>query len=288
MSNRFYDTSKWDRPWFRDLTPGEKCAWEYITSKCDGVGVWVPDYKGGDFNIGEPIDWEEFRKKCNGNILKLENGKWWLIDFCTYQYGPLSPNCKPHASYISLLGSHNLMPYFHQTMKGFELIQEKERVCIPFLKGIGTVQEKEKEEEKEEEEVPPVRVLMNPSGSSRIEKARIVWNESGGVPCKLVFNPEDISSCLRVLGVYSDQEIETAIKNYSDIIKNPEYDVFSVYRSFVGFMRSGVEKFVDEAKPREVYRKRDPEAAEKAERAAFFDRLKKSGQETGGTDDDDE
>jgi hypothetical protein len=25
------------------LTTGDKAAWDYVTSNCDNVGVWVPD-----------------------------------------------------------------------------------------------------------------------------------------------------------------------------------------------------------------------------------------------------
>jgi len=140
MSKRFYDTALWDRPWFRELPPWEKAAWLFIISKCDAVGVWIPDYVSGDFFVGCPIEWDKLPGKCNGNIHVLPNGKWWIVDFCNFQYGELSPNCKPHASYIALLSSHSLLETYLENHKK-----------KGYPKGMDTVQEKEKETEKEKD-----------------------------------------------------------------------------------------------------------------------------------------
>ena len=85
----------------------------------------------GDIMIGEKIDWEKLLEKLNNNIEILPNGKWWLVDFCSYQYGTLTPTCKPHKAYIEILKKHGLY----------------DRVC----KGIYTLQEKEKDKELEKE-----------------------------------------------------------------------------------------------------------------------------------------
>jgi len=108
MAKRFSDNRKWDKPWFRFLTAAEKCAWFFITEKCDNVGVWDADTAAADFFIGETIDWKSFPAKCNGNVEVLENGKWFLTDFCDFQYGALSPDCLPHRTYIKLLEQHGL------------------------------------------------------------------------------------------------------------------------------------------------------------------------------------
>ena len=132
MPKRFTDTGIWvDKPWFAELTPPEKCAWFFIKDRCDSTGVWTPHYKMGDIMIGEKIDWEKLLEKLNNNIEILPNGKWWLVDFCSYQYGTLTPTCKPHKAYIEILKKHGLY----------------DRVC----KGIYTLQEKEKDKELEKE-----------------------------------------------------------------------------------------------------------------------------------------
>ena len=133
---RFTDINIWyDKPWFIDLTPVEKCAFNFIKDRCDNVGVWVPNYKLADAIIGEDVDWQGLTKKTNGNVVVLKNGKWWLPDFCDFQYGTLSENCKPHQSYIALLKKHGL---YNVVLKG-------------YVKGINTIQEKEKEKDLEKE-----------------------------------------------------------------------------------------------------------------------------------------
>ncbi len=115
---RFSDTDIWTKkPWFIELTPIEKCAFLFITAQCDNVGVWTRNTKIANTIIGENVNWLILIEKTNGNIEVLKNGKWWLIDFCDFQYGKLSENCKPHQSYIALLKKHGLY----------------ERVCIGFV-----------------------------------------------------------------------------------------------------------------------------------------------------------
>jgi len=36
---RFTETTKWDDPWFRKLSPTAKLLWGYITDKCNAVGL---------------------------------------------------------------------------------------------------------------------------------------------------------------------------------------------------------------------------------------------------------
>lgn len=136
MAKRFRDTAIWDKEWYRRLTPTHKCAWGYLTDRCDAVGVISLDKELAEFYIGLSVDWDDLLGKCNGNIIELANGKWWLKDFCEFQYGELRQECKPHASYLSLLRKHGLEGY----AKGMHTLKEKE-----------TEKEKEKELEKEKD-----------------------------------------------------------------------------------------------------------------------------------------
>jgi len=136
MSKRFTDTGIWvDKPWFIELTPAEKCAWFFIKDRCDNVGVWKPNYKMAELVIGEKIDWTGFLERVNGNIEVLENGKWWLPDFCEFQYGKLNETCRPHQSYILLLEKHGLL---EMVLKG------SNRVSIMPRKGKGIGKGKER------------------------------------------------------------------------------------------------------------------------------------------------
>jgi len=139
MAKRFTDSALWERDWYLGLSPVEKAAWHYITDNCDAVGVWPCAFKKAEFCIGAPVDWKAFRDKCNGNIAELDSGKWFLVDFCEFQYGKLDEACKPHKSYLSLLRKHGLEGY----TKGIHTLKEKEKE-----------KEIEKEPEKEKEKDP--------------------------------------------------------------------------------------------------------------------------------------
>ena len=97
------------------------------------------------------------------------------------------------------------------------------------------------------------------NGSKRIEKARALWNDlKAGPPCRLLaitFKPEDATDCLRVMTAYTDELIAEAMTNYSMILQSSEHEIKSPYQSFVGFIRGGVEKFVSDANPWELFKK---------------------------------
>jgi hypothetical protein len=120
MPKRFRDTEIWQKPWFRKMTPALKVAWDYVLDHCDGVGVWVPDLEAAEFYIGDKVDWAGLREAVNGNIETLENGKWWVVDFCCFQHGDfLTGNSNAVKSYRKLAISHGLL----------ERIEERFAVC---------------------------------------------------------------------------------------------------------------------------------------------------------------
>ena len=137
MAKRFIDTEIWAKKWFMELSPVYKLVYVYLFTNCDCVGVWTPNELLANFIIGEKsIDWDHFFNTMQRHIEILEDGKYFLIDFCDFQYGELKGTCKPHKKYIAELKKHNLF----------------ERVCKGYTKGIHTLQEKEKEQEQEKEE----------------------------------------------------------------------------------------------------------------------------------------
>lgn len=141
---RFTDTDLWKKQWYMELTPAEKIAWQYITAECDNVGVWSTNFRLAEFVIGTQLDWEKFRLKCNGNIVVIKNGKWWLVDFIKFQYGELNEASPPHRSYIKLLMSHGLYDYYLKGYaKGIDTPQDKEK---------DQDQDKDKEEEKDQDQ----------------------------------------------------------------------------------------------------------------------------------------
>lgn len=111
---RFFDTDLWQKPWFMDLAPSDKIAWFYLIGACDNVGVWTPNFRLANFQIGTEIDWEDFINRCNGNIVITDKGKWWLVDFCRFQHPDLDEGSSSNAvkSYVTLLKKHGLFEQY--------------------------------------------------------------------------------------------------------------------------------------------------------------------------------
>lgn len=136
MAKRFQDTDLWDKAWFMALKPKRKCLVQFLFAKCDAAGVWSPNWMLASSFVGEKVaatDLSDLKKQFE----ILPNGKIFVIDFISFQYGELSEKCPPHKKVIALLKSHGLF----------------ERVSLGYQYPSTRVQEKEedKEEDKEEE-----------------------------------------------------------------------------------------------------------------------------------------
>lgn len=148
MSKRFRDTGLWDKDWYVGLTCAERCALDYIFCRCDPVGVWAPAFNIANKMIGEKVDWDSLPSKVNGNIVVLDDGKWWLADFCKYQYGTIHADSESgvQKSLYTLLVQHGLWSAYLATL------QPRVQPSV-----APTLQEKEKEKEKVKARVGPSR-----------------------------------------------------------------------------------------------------------------------------------
>ena len=121
MAKRFIETTIWSQnKWFRKLAPKYKALWFYIISMCDPVGVWEEDLEMAEFAIGDKLDVEETHVLFAKQIKSFSDNKWWVKDFCYFQYGVLKEENianKPHQSYISLLKKHSLWEDYLKTIK---------------------------------------------------------------------------------------------------------------------------------------------------------------------------
>jgi len=99
------------------------------------------------------------------------------------------------------------------------------------------------------------------NGSSRIGQAQAIWNAKDLKPASRImtiqFKPDDLSTCLATVQAYTDEEIEQAIENYAKILVSPDHDIGFKYGSFQGFMRAGVEKFINDSDPWTQYKKQE-------------------------------
>jgi hypothetical protein len=133
---RFIETTIWTgNKWFRKLEPKFKLFWFYLISNCDSVGVWEEDLELVSFIIGFEFEHNEVLKIFENRIKVINNGKkWWIADFCKFQYGELSEDNvknRPHQSYISLLKKHSLW--------------------IDYIKSIESLKDKDKEIDKDKD-----------------------------------------------------------------------------------------------------------------------------------------
>ena len=177
MSKRYTDTEKWKKQWFRKLTPIEKATWYFITEQCDNVGVWDADKGVAEFMVGGEIDWDAFIARINNNIEILDNGKWWIVDYCKFQHTDLSPDSKskPVMSYIKLLKKHGLydrvmkdLKVIESSSKGLkERVKEKEEVKVEEKEwGLELVEEKESSRDIFRNEV--LEYYKNVTGKKRV------------------------------------------------------------------------------------------------------------------------
>jgi hypothetical protein len=135
MSKRFTDTEIWDKEWFMDLSPVQKCLVRYVYDKCDAAGIYSPNFKLASLYIGQPVTENDLLSICCDLFEKLPDGKIWIVKFIKFQYGELSENCKPHLPIIKILKENGL---FERVLKG-------------YTKGIHTLKDKEKEKVKEKD-----------------------------------------------------------------------------------------------------------------------------------------
>lgn len=111
ISKRFTDTNKWNKRWYRELSPEEKCFWGYVTDTCSNVGIWEVDFGTASHFIGTVINEETIREKFEKQFHELDGGKRWFIkDFIVFQYGEnLNAKNKAHIPVIKTLRDYRLI-----------------------------------------------------------------------------------------------------------------------------------------------------------------------------------
>lgn len=108
----FIDMSMFDSKWFYDLTNVHKLAYLFLWRDSDNVGVWKPHIRELEFKLDNDIDPKRLLDDINSESEKIEvlsNGDWWLIEYLPIQVSTLTPNNKPHTSYIEDLRRHGLL-----------------------------------------------------------------------------------------------------------------------------------------------------------------------------------
>ena len=126
MAKRFTDTTIGRKKWYRRLPPAMKCAWRFLCDECDVAGAWSIDEDSLEFHVGERIDIDAFINEVNFEgevrIRRVGKDKLWLSGFLSFQYGRLSPDCKPHMRVIERLKELTLWEGY---LMGFQTLEEE-------------------------------------------------------------------------------------------------------------------------------------------------------------------
>lgn len=89
MAKRLTDSDKWEDPWFLDLSTEHKMIWIYLLDKCNHAGIWKVNKRLMDFCLGYSSDFQAFLKAAGDKIRVLNDEKWFIPNFLTFQYGVL-------------------------------------------------------------------------------------------------------------------------------------------------------------------------------------------------------
>ena len=135
MAKRFTDTEIWRKKWFRSLKPRVKLFFYYLKDNCNHAGVWEEDMEAAEFHLGCSLDRREILKVLPDHIQIINDNKWYLNKFVSFQYGELNENCNPHKSVI-------------RTLKKYKI-----RVGEPLKRDKSRVKEQEQDKEQEQSKV---------------------------------------------------------------------------------------------------------------------------------------
>lgn len=110
MGKRLTSTNKWDKAWFRKLSPRHKSLWQFLTDRCDQAGIWEIDFESASHFINDTTPITEEDLKAFGNrVEKYDSEKLWIVDFVSFQCGELSQKCPAHKPVFKLLRKYNLL-----------------------------------------------------------------------------------------------------------------------------------------------------------------------------------
>lgn len=147
MAKRYTDTNKFKDKWYRNLTPKQKCIWEYMLSACDIAGFFEIDYEDITFHVNANVtkdDMEVFKDK----VQLLKKDLLFIPNFVLFQQkinslNELNPKNNCHKGIIDILNKHKSRGYFECDFKSCENKNEVysglDRTTREALKEIGAI-----------------------------------------------------------------------------------------------------------------------------------------------------
>jgi|TARA_R100000805_G_C3542425_1_gene57064 hypothetical protein len=107
MRKRFTDSDKWNKRWFRTLTPQEKVLWFYISETVTFDGFWEYDQEAVKFYTGYDGDIPKVVLEKLG-MHQVDEHQFFLSKWIVFQYGELRYNVRPHKRIIERLQQKGL------------------------------------------------------------------------------------------------------------------------------------------------------------------------------------
>ena len=117
MTVRFTDKDKFRDKWYRNLTPKEKCMWEYFVSECNHAGILEFDLPMMSVFIGDTITQSDLDKFIQeGKVIQIDKDRLFIPKFVLFQQriqdlSELNPKNRCHKSIIEQLRRFNISPF---------------------------------------------------------------------------------------------------------------------------------------------------------------------------------
>ena len=146
MAKRFTDTEKFNDPWYRRLSLLHKVIWEYLLAECNHAGILEKlDLELMSFKIGEDISLDDL-KSFEERIVFINEEVIFIPKFITFQYGPLNPQSKVHASVLKELEKWEIQAPYKTLPKSIDRVSiglanpinnsEKTKKTDPYINPI--------------------------------------------------------------------------------------------------------------------------------------------------------
>jgi len=129
------------------------------------------------------------------------------------------------------------------------------------------VKESKEKESNDDDVIPEITQEEKEPAHSRVETARYAWNsgakEAGSPEYRNMptnMPPPDREKILSGLSTHTDHEIIQAVSNYFRIKNGDDFDAFPNGYRFPGFMATGIDQYLDTAKPFDRCKRKDKTA----------------------------
>ncbi|MDR3061270.1 MAG: hypothetical protein LBU57_04040, partial [Dysgonamonadaceae bacterium] len=124
----------------------------------------------------------------------------------------------------------------------------------------------DQDQEREREEAPPVFSVddeLHPGRKnivSRVEHHRKFWEQCGLPKAQIITNTNVLTSLKDPMDSFSLEKVDESITNFSEVVLQPKFDPEVLpgghVPNFKNFLIRWIDRFINEAKPLEVYGKK--------------------------------